>query len=412
MAQSAIWRSLGPGLLFSGVAIGVSHLVQSTRAGAMFGLALALAIILINVLKYPTFRFGVDYGHATRKSLLLGYREIGRWAPILFCCVIIPFLPVVQGAGSATMAGLLGALTGIELPMPLLLPLILVPAGLILLFGGYEWLDKINRVLLVFLVLATIATTILALPRVDWSTLTDTSWVFVPSSFLFVIALAGFMPNPLDISVPQSLWTIESEQRLPPDRRPDLAQTRLAFSFGYVLTAALAVCFCIMGAGVMHSEGIAPADTATGFAAQVIALYSSSLGEVPATFAAISAFTVMGSTVLVGYDAYSRTLTSAYGVVTDRNDPDHLARVRPYVVVGLLLLAYGAVTLLLEDFGAFVDLATSLAFIAGPVVAVLNHLVITRCELPEDARPGPIVRWLSIAAIVVMTSLAVSYLLL
>ena len=30
-------KSLGPGLLFAGAAIGVSHLVQSTRAGADFG---------------------------------------------------------------------------------------------------------------------------------------------------------------------------------------------------------------------------------------------------------------------------------------------------------------------------------------------------------------------------------------
>jgi len=33
-----IIKKLGPGLLFAGAAIGVSHLVQSTRAGADFGL--------------------------------------------------------------------------------------------------------------------------------------------------------------------------------------------------------------------------------------------------------------------------------------------------------------------------------------------------------------------------------------
>ena len=32
--------SLGPGLLFAAVSVGLSHLVQSTRAGAMYGLAL------------------------------------------------------------------------------------------------------------------------------------------------------------------------------------------------------------------------------------------------------------------------------------------------------------------------------------------------------------------------------------
>jgi hypothetical protein len=78
-----LWRAIGPGLLFSGAAVGVSHLVQFTRAGAMFGLALVGVIVLINVLKYPAFRFGIDYGHATRRSLMAGYRDLGLWAAVL-----------------------------------------------------------------------------------------------------------------------------------------------------------------------------------------------------------------------------------------------------------------------------------------------------------------------------------------
>ena len=37
---------LGPGLLFAGAAIGVSHLVQSTRAGADYSFGLLIAILL------------------------------------------------------------------------------------------------------------------------------------------------------------------------------------------------------------------------------------------------------------------------------------------------------------------------------------------------------------------------------
>ena len=48
-------RSLGPGLLWAGAAIGVSHLVQSTRAGAIYGFQLVLIILLINLFKYPFF---------------------------------------------------------------------------------------------------------------------------------------------------------------------------------------------------------------------------------------------------------------------------------------------------------------------------------------------------------------------
>ena len=37
---------LGPGLLFAAAAVGTSHLVQSTRAGAAYGLTLGILVIL------------------------------------------------------------------------------------------------------------------------------------------------------------------------------------------------------------------------------------------------------------------------------------------------------------------------------------------------------------------------------
>jgi Mn2+/Fe2+ NRAMP family transporter len=70
---------LGPGLLWAGAAIGVSHLVQSTRAGANYGFALLWALLLANIFKYPSFKFGPRYAAATGKSLLHGYSEIGKW---------------------------------------------------------------------------------------------------------------------------------------------------------------------------------------------------------------------------------------------------------------------------------------------------------------------------------------------
>ena len=37
-------KSIGPGLLYPGAAVGVSHLVQSTRAGAKYGLIMILVV--------------------------------------------------------------------------------------------------------------------------------------------------------------------------------------------------------------------------------------------------------------------------------------------------------------------------------------------------------------------------------
>jgi len=63
-----IIKKLGPGLLFAGAAIGVSHLVQSTRAGADFGFGLLWALLLVNLFKYPFFKFGPRYAMATGES--------------------------------------------------------------------------------------------------------------------------------------------------------------------------------------------------------------------------------------------------------------------------------------------------------------------------------------------------------
>ena len=40
---SSFKKTLGPGILFASTAIGVSHLVQSTKAGALFGFGLIWA---------------------------------------------------------------------------------------------------------------------------------------------------------------------------------------------------------------------------------------------------------------------------------------------------------------------------------------------------------------------------------
>ena len=47
-----LFRKLGPGLLYAGAAIGVSHLVQSTKAGATYGLTLIGIVLITNLLKY------------------------------------------------------------------------------------------------------------------------------------------------------------------------------------------------------------------------------------------------------------------------------------------------------------------------------------------------------------------------
>ena len=75
---------LGPSILWASAAIGVSHIVQSTRAGATYGYSLILIVILANVLKYPFFEFATRYTVVKNETVLDGYRRIGKWAIYLY----------------------------------------------------------------------------------------------------------------------------------------------------------------------------------------------------------------------------------------------------------------------------------------------------------------------------------------
>ena len=76
ISSASTWRSrlraLGPGILMASAAIGGSHLVVFTQAGALYGWQLALIIVLTNLFKYPFFRFSAHYTLDSGKSLIEG----------------------------------------------------------------------------------------------------------------------------------------------------------------------------------------------------------------------------------------------------------------------------------------------------------------------------------------------------
>src|SRR5210317_1226352 len=126
-------KNLGPGLLFAGAAIGVSHLVQSTRAGADFGLGLLWALLLVNLFKYPFFQFGPRYASATGETLLDGYKKMGT--PVLMIYYLINFATMftIQAAVTIVTAGLAAQLFGISNNLALWSAVLLVVCMVILL---------------------------------------------------------------------------------------------------------------------------------------------------------------------------------------------------------------------------------------------------------------------------------------
>ena len=239
-----ILKTIGPGILFAGAAIGGSHLIQSTRAGANYGLDLLWLVLLINILKYPFFEFGHRYTAATGESILHGYLKLGKLAVIVF--FILNILTAIVNAAAITLvtAGLSANLFGLHVSMTALSFVIMIITMLILFIGHYALLDKVVKILIAVLAITTIATVFIAF-GVD-STQTANSELYKQelwdaAGIAFLLALMGWMPAPIEASVWPSLWALERTKQT--KHTPSMKEALVDFHIGYIGTTIMALFF-------------------------------------------------------------------------------------------------------------------------------------------------------------------------
>ena len=410
--QVNFWKSFGPGILFAGAAIGTSHLVQSTRAGAMFGLGLLLVVIAANLIKYPAYRFGPLYAAITGRSLIDGYHGLGRWVLILYIASVLAVFAIVIAATALVTAAILLAVSGVAVDARHAGVALIVAGTAVLVIGGFNLLDKLTKVFVLILTLATFVATLLSLSRIDWSL----SQFALPDmdiqTYAFVIALMGFMPSGMDLSVVQSLWCV-AKSRASGKRLP-LPHVLTDFNIGYVGSAFLAVCFLLMGAGVMYADGIVPETRAAGFATQVIALYTATLGGWSGTVVGVSALFVMFTTLITILDGMPRLVAAGIVALQSRGQTGAETLDRSPILFGSMavLAIAGALVLLffMKSFQTFIDFVTISAFIVAPLTALLNHLVIISVDVPAGQRPHTAMLCWSLFAILALSGLAIAFL--
>ena len=387
--------------------IGVSHLVQATRAGALHGMDLLLFILLAFVMKYPTFRFGHEYAHATGQHLLLGFRRQGTWA-VLLCGVII-FCMMFTGFAAVLLvtSGLAVISFGLDLPIGLVAACLCIFSGACLVAGQYRWMDSVIKVLLLVLLISTLMATALSVPLVEWQQ-TDilTPDVLNRSSLLFLAALIGFMPAPFETCLWQSLWVLEK------DKQENLSRTEVKTDYhvGYFSTLLTAVCFLVLGAAVMHGSGQQFSSNSAEFSAQLISIYTSLLGQWTQPIIAVAAFAVMLSTVLVIHDGYPRTVCALVDCFRDRKlEGKQWFRIYLAAILAMVLVSLPVILYFIQSFKTLIDIATTLAFLTAPVLAWLIHRAMHSEDVPAAMKPGPGLTRYSVVCIWALTLFAVFY---
>tara|TARA_Y100000385_G_scaffold210435_1_gene218351 strand:+ start:54 stop:1268 length:1215 start_codon:yes stop_codon:yes gene_type:complete len=397
-----IISKLGPGLLFAGAAIGVSHLVQSTRAGADFGWGLIWALILVNIFKYPFFQYGPRYAMATGESLLDGYHKIGKIFLITYFILNLATMFTIQTAVTIVTAGLASSLFGITDNMVVWSLIITIICYIILLLGKYKVLDKMIKVIILILAISTIFSTGVA--SINSEEIFSFKQVFPSGSGLvFLVAFMGWMPAPLDISIWHSIWTLEKKK----NQKISPKESLFDFNIGYFATVILGICFVSLGAFVMYNSGLSFSNSGSVFANQLIELYTSNLGDSFYLIISICAFTTMLSTTITCLDASPRTMSRATQLLTKNNNRNYYFHWISALAVGTMLIFY----FLLSEMGTLVEIATILSFITAPFYAILNYKLIMSENMPETHKPSKSLRILSIIGILFLSIFAIGYIL-
>ena len=396
-------QKLGPGLLFAGAAIGVSHLVQSTKAGSNFGFGLLWALLLINLIKYPFFQYGPRYAAATGENLLEGYKKLGKWALRIYALLTLATMFTIQTAVTIVTAGIASSLFGSSLSLELWAVIILGFCFLLLLLGKYNLLDKMMKIIIILLSISTLLAVGIAFNNssgeLQWTQVLPTSNLEV----IFLIAFMGWMPAPLDVSIWHSLWAVEKQKTTDVFNKKSAL---LDFNIGYVSTIILGVCFLLLGGLVMYGSGKSFSDSGGEFSLQLIDMYTENLGDWSFAIIGVAAFTTMFSTTLTTLDASPRAMNKTMELILEK-------KIKKGYNAWLILLILGTVIiffLFLSEMGSLIKIATILSFLTAPFYALMNYLVLCSKHTPKAWQPSKTMHILTIFGILFLVGFNIWYL--
>jgi len=406
-------KALGPGLIWAAAAIGVSHLVQSTRAGANYGFELIWFILFINLVKYPFFQFGPRYASATGESMLHGFKRLGNWAVYLFIGLTVLTMFGIQAGVTIVTASLFSFIFpwgGDATSWTLIL---LIISGLIVYIGRFNLLDSLVKIIIVVLSLSTVLAVVSAASKGFHPVVTDLPHLeFKLADIAFLIALAGWMPSAVDITVWHSFWTLAKQHSS--GHKPTLKESIFDFNVGYFTTAILAIGFLALGAFVMYGSGESFSPNGGVFSSQLINMYTTAIGPWSYWIIAIAALTTMFSTTLTVMDAYPRIIGHTIEFYRPQSSKKEAKQAEHFVKIIIILALIVVTWMVIKYFASsmqwMVDLATTLSFLTAPILSYLTLRVMKGSNVPAEAKPGLWMEILSWIGIIVMAGLGIAYL--
>ncbi|WP_366511972.1 divalent metal cation transporter [Maribacter sp.] len=403
-------KSIGPGLLFASMAIGTSHLVMSTKAGAQYGWIMVFPIILANILKYPFFEFGVRYTNVTNKTLIEGYLNRGKGYLWFYAIITLVSTFTILAALYIVTSGLFINLFKIsEVSVSIIALCLFSLISLLLIVGKYSFLEKSLKYVVSLLLFAVLTTTILVIFKGQVAQAPN----FTPSpilnevGILFLIGLMGWMPTTVEASSWISLWSKEKWQ-IQGDK-PSLKESLREFNIGYLITAILAVFFLIIGWLTLYGTNTVLSSSAITFADQIVTLFTIHIGQWAYIFISVAAFATMFSTCMTAHDAIARVSIDILQLLSTKIKKQNSKKLFPVSVLILAVINFVVIAAFGANMGQLVALATFVSFVVAPIIGFMNLKNVLSSELHEEQKPKKGLLLLSYTGIIFLSLFSIYY---
>ncbi len=378
---------LGPGLIWAMVAIGQTHVILATYAGARFGFALLWVILLAHIFTYPVFEYGPRYAVATGESLIDAYTRIPRVRTFLifffgFLLVTVPFL-IIASLVSVTASILHAAWPGVSFGFWCVV--ITVATGALVFAGRYKGLEVLCIAMSGVLLLATVVAFCLRLPTpADLA-----SSALIPAiplgSMVTLVALIRLPTDPAT-SIMHSVWAVKKRDEwiggegLQAGLRKSLLDLRIGFGFSLLI----AIIFVSLGAVVLHPRGVDL--EGVDLAVKLSQIYTETVGAWTFPLFIGVAFIAVWGSYYANVDGVPRMVEQLWNSARGKEQASAISPLR--AVYTIAILAGGLLLATVVGRPVFlVLLAVSAGLIAYPLIYILNIYAVTRL-IDEEFRPS------------------------
>ncbi|MCC6367763.1 MAG: Nramp family divalent metal transporter [Bryobacterales bacterium] len=402
-------RRIGPGMILSASIVGSGELIATTTLGAEVGYV-ALWVILLSCFLKPSVQSELGrYTVATGETGLAGFNEVPgprfgvNW--IVWAWAFMVLMTMFQvGAMFGGVGQVLNQIMP-AVPVNAWVPVLaLITVGL-LLSGGYERVEKLATLKVALFTMLTFLCALLMAAKPEyfrWSQLAEgLAFQMPPHGLASAVAVFGITGVGATELFMYPYWCVEKGYARFTGPREETAAWRsrargwvrvmnVDIIASMIIYTVATIAFYLLGAGVLHSQGMAPA--AKDMIPVLSHMYTETLGGWSLWLFYVGAIATLYGTIFAGTAANSRVFADMARLLGMFRGDDYDQRVRwrngfvwalVMIPVGLYYWWQSPVTM--------VKLGGMAQASMLPVI-VIGTLYLRFRRLPEAARPG---RWIT-----------------